>query len=203
MRVFLGPRWDPDAGGPIVGVARRLAGPEGDVVALRDLGVRTLARPLTAAELSALRSGLEGQGPVIGYLCSGVSFGWGPAGSDVASAVPPVQLAVVTDHADLAWRSPLSGPNDDKLGPRFPSLLGAYAPEVALGRLEGTEGMIVQSRVVAGVHDDRHLLPFEARLMKQMGWEVASCELVAPVIIAAHLGLKVAAVIVARPALRG
>jgi hypothetical protein len=213
MKVFVGPRSDPHGGDLVAEVARTLAGPRGSVVSLRELGVTTLRRPLTAAELAGLRAGLVGSGAVVGYVCQGLwsEVGAEPMRATVAGSRPgprnqepgevgagrPACLVVVADHADLAWRSPLRGPNDEAVGPRFPSLAGAYAPEAAADRLQGAEGMIVRRRVVAGVHDDQALLPFEVRMMTEMGFEAASCELVTPVIVAAHMKLRVAAVVVA------
>src|SRR5690606_8686440 len=39
-------------------------------------------------------------------------------------------LMLVTDHLNLTGRSPLSGPNDDTLGPRFLDLTAVYDPEL-------------------------------------------------------------------------
>jgi len=173
-------------------VAERLAGSSAEVVPLDQLKIRDVTRPLTAAELVCLRDSLAAERPLVGYVCRGARMRG--AGAEIACGRP--LLVVVTDHADLAWRSPLRGPNDDSLGPRFPSLARAYAPETAAARLEGYEGMIVRRDVVAGVRDHLLLLPFEAQVMVELGWSVASAELVVPVIVAAHLGLRVAAVVV-------
>lgn len=211
MRVLVAPRAGSAEGDLPSAVARSLAGPGGEVIFLGRLGVRNLARPLTAAELTVLRAALAGAGPVVGYVCRGaqrteVTGGKPPSaaavsGEEAASAchgqqAPQPHLVAVTDHADLAGRSPLTGPNDDLLGPRFPSLAGVYAPEVVLDRVGGTDGMIVRQGVVAGVEDDQALLPFEAQTMAKLGWQAASSELVTPVIVAAHLGLRVAALVV-------
>ncbi len=34
----------------------------------------------------------------------------------------PGELMLITDHINLSGQSPLTGPNDDQLGPRFPAL---------------------------------------------------------------------------------
>ena len=42
-------------------------------------------------------------------------------------------LMLIEDHINmLGWggQNPLSGPNDDELGPRFPSMADAYDPEL-------------------------------------------------------------------------
>ena len=40
----------------------------------------------------------------------------------------PGSLMAITDHINLTGANPLVGPNDDALGPRFPSLRDAYDP---------------------------------------------------------------------------
>ena len=110
-------------------------------------------------------------------------------------------MIAVTDHVNLTWESPLTGPNDDSLGPRFTVTAGLYepAPVTALSapRLAARKG------VVAGVRDDRELTPFESRVVAagflEGGQEFAalSSELVPVAIVAAHLGYRVAAGVVA------
>ena len=42
----------------------------------------------------------------------------------------PGDLVLVSDHLNLQGTSPLVGPNDDTLGPRFPDMTAAYDPEL-------------------------------------------------------------------------
>ncbi len=187
MRVLVGPRINPATDMVATAVSHALAGPEGSVVSLLDSGIKDLSRPLSGAEVALLRGVLTGEDAIVGYVCKGRRIG---AGSHES------QLAVVTDHANLTWRSPLTGPNDDRIGPRFPSMTGVYAPEIALDRLEALDGMIVESGVLAGVRDDGHLSLFEEEVARAQGHVAASSELAPVVIVAAHLGLRVAAVAV-------
>ena len=39
-------------------------------------------------------------------------------------------ITVVNDHINLHYDNPLSGPNDDRLGPRFPDMTDAYNPKL-------------------------------------------------------------------------
>ncbi len=202
MKVFVGPRTDPLPGGSVMEAARRLAGREGTVVSLRQLGVRDLGRLLSTAEIALLRQAFGREEPVIGYVCRGATVG-GEAGAPPRGLGPepqvgaaPLLAVAVTDHADLTWRSVLAGPNDEAVGPRFPSLTGVYAPDVVVDRLSGAEGMICRRGVVGGVRDDGALRGFEALMAADQGWPAVSAELVAPVVVAAHMGLRVAAVVV-------
>ena len=42
----------------------------------------------------------------------------------------PGTLMLIRDHIDLLRDHALRGPNDDRLGPRFPDMTQAYAPEL-------------------------------------------------------------------------
>jgi hypothetical protein len=195
MKVLVGPRADLGSGGLVEEVARALAGLQGTVVSLQQAGVRNLSRPLSPAEVAMLREAMGGDA-LVGYVCQGA----GLAGdADVVSADPldpRVRLVAVTDHANLTWRSPLTGPNDDSVGPRFPSMTGIYAPEIVVDRLAAAEGMIIALGIVAGVGDDRRLTAFEKQAVGTEAYGAASSELVPVAIVAAHMGLRVAAVVV-------
>jgi hypothetical protein len=219
MKVLVGPCAGVDAAAAIA-VARALAGRGGVVggsggpvpgegglvVPLREVGVTNLSRRLSAAEVALLRramrdarDGSEG-GPeaadrVIGYVCGGRPAA--PAGCEGGATGEGAHVVVVEDHVNLTWRSPLLGPNDDSAGPRFPSMTGIYVPELAAGRLSAGEGMIVRTGVVAGVLDSERLNGFESDAVARHAYAAVSSELVPVVIVAAHLGLQVAAAIVA------
>jgi hypothetical protein len=190
MRVLAGPRLDL-AGDPCAAdVCRRLAGEQGTVVPLTTLGLQNPYRPLSAAEVAAFRSELQGSvrdgDAVVGYVCRGVPAPGGQNG-----------WIAVTDHADLTWRSPLTGPNDDQAGPRFPGMHGVYAPDRALALGSGQDGIVVVPGVVAGVSCDLAMSEYEIDMVTRLGWAAASSELVAPVVLAAHMGLRVAGVVMA------
>jgi hypothetical protein len=210
MRVLVGPSGGGPAGAVEMAVARTLAGPQGSVTPLFDAGVRNLARQLTAAEVALIRGALRDGavagteapriGAPVGYVCRGVAL---VAGSDAVGpestgggGMGPTRVVAVTDHANLTWRSPLTGPNDDRIGPRFPSMTGIYRPEAVLERLGATGGMIVTPGVVAGVDDPGHLRSFDAEMAEASGCVAASSGLVPVVIVAAHMGLAVAAAVV-------
>jgi hypothetical protein len=187
-------------------IARALAGPDGVIVSLEDTGVRNLSRPLSAAEVALLREALTGGaqprepgeglladgGAIIGYVCRGRRVG---AGGLAGATEGEDSAVVVTDHANLTWRSPLTGPNDESAGPRFPSMTGIYASQIAVSRLGAAPGIIVAEGVVAGVLDDSRPTAYESEVACAQGHAAVSSELVPVVIVAAHLGLRVAAVV--------
>ncbi len=198
MKVLVTPGLDLDRDQVAAGVARSLAGSEGTLVSLAEVGVKNLSRPITRAEVARLRQALRsvseagsecGRGAgVVGCICPGVSLS-DESPSDVRMVV------AVTDHANLTWRSPLAGRGGDEVGPRFPAMTGIYAPEPVLQRLGAEGGIIVASGVVAGVEDHEHLSAYESETV-QVNHHVAACsELVPVAIVAAQMGLRIAAAI--------
>jgi hypothetical protein len=203
MRVLLSPGAEALARG--VETAEEMAGSEVEVARLAQLGARNLRRPLSRAEINVVRSALRGAHPLdgqlagrpavaddellIGYVCAGTMA---PSGGGPVQPAVEVRSVVVTDHVNLTWRSPLTGPNDERFGPRFPVVAEVYRPETV--RAAPAQAPLLG--VVAGVRDDRRLTAFEAEVVVRHGIRVVSSELVAVSILAAHMGFKVAAVVV-------
>src|SRR5207245_11049098 len=52
------------------------------------------------------------------------------AAGGVDPAFGPGTLMVIADHLNLTGRSPLFGPNDDPVGPRFQDLADAWSPRL-------------------------------------------------------------------------
>ncbi len=195
MRVLACPRLDLDPAGTVARLCARLAGENGDVVSLSALGLRNPFRGYSAAEVDTLMKVLRGSTGVIGLVCRGADPSAPTEGFGVEV---PARVVSVTDHVNLTWRSPLVGPNDDSAGPRFPSMGGIYA-SLEVPQPDGAEdGMIVVRGVVAGVADDRRLSAYESEVLSRFRWAAVSSELVAPVIVAAHMGLRVAAMVMVR-----
>jgi hypothetical protein len=208
VRVLLSPGATAAPGGR--SAADALAGDEAHVVDLARSGVRNLKRRLSQAEIHSLRKALLGLGvgqetrrrdaedTVVGYVCAGVALdGQESRGSEERSggALQTGWVAAVTDHANLTWYSPLTGPNDDDLGPRFPVTAGLYDSGLVTERLSATEA------IVAAVWDDSHLSPFEARMIAEgpsdggPKFGATSAELASVAILAAHLGYRLAAAV--------
>jgi Phosphorylase superfamily. len=183
MRVVLSPGAEASAQG--LRVAEAMAGPNEPIVKLSQRGVKNLRRRLSRAEVHAIRGALRADAELlIGYVCAGMAV----------PGVCPVGVAsvMVADHVNLTWWSPLTGPNDDRLGPRFPVVAGTYRPE----RATAAAGMGSVEGLVAGVRDERRLTIFETQVVVRHGVQAVSGELVAVAILAAHMGLRVAAVVV-------
>jgi hypothetical protein len=211
MKVLVGPRVDLGEDAVAAAVVRAMTGAAGEVVLLAQVGVSDLSRPLSQAEVGLIRGALRPAGdhgsgasasgpPVVGYVCWGVDLGGaGPAGTAWPGAgegaANPRKVVAVTDHVNLTWRSPLTGPNDDSVGPRFPSMTGIYEAEEVLERVGAEGGIIVRPGVVAGVGDDQRLDAYERETAQAGQYSAVSSELVPVTIVTAHMGLRIAAAV--------
>tara|TARA_B100000700_G_scaffold148627_1_gene165479 strand:- start:103 stop:552 length:450 start_codon:yes stop_codon:yes gene_type:complete len=105
---------------------------------------------------------------------------------------------MLTDHINWPGLSPLIGPNDDEIGPRFTDLSDAYD--------DGLQELIRQSASAASIalYEGVYLwclgpnfeTPAEIRVFEGLGANAVGMSTVPEVLIARHCGLKVAAIAV-------
>ena len=102
-------------------------------------------------------------------------------------------LMVIDDHLNLMGSNPLIGPNDDRLGPRFPDMSNVYsrrlralADEVA-ARL----GIDVRHGVYAGVQGPSYETPAEVRYLRLIGADAVGMSTVPEAIAARHMNVEV------------
>lgn len=107
----------------------------------------------------------------------------------------PGHLLVIRDHIDLpglAGRSPLAGPNDERFGPRFPAMAGAY--DASLRRLAlalAPAPLRARSGVYCGVGGPSYETPAECRLLRTLGGDAVGMSTVSEAAAARHCGLRV------------
>ena len=119
---------------------------------------------------------------VVSNACGGMHPLWGAG-----------DLMLIADHINLLGDNPLTGPNDDGLGPRFPDMSDAYDAElrvlaraVALARgIELREGVYV---AVSGPNLETRA---EYRFLRAIGADVVGMSTVPEVIVAVHAGMRV------------
>jgi len=108
-------------------------------------------------------------------------------------------LVAIEDHlsmANLAGADPLRGPNDDRIGPRFVSMNGAYDKGLiaAAESVADSEGITLKKGVYAFVTGPSFETPAEVRLLQTLNCHVDGMSTVPEVIAARHHGLQVLAI---------
>jgi purine-nucleoside phosphorylase len=101
-------------------------------------------------------------------------------------------LMVIEDHINLMGDNPLLGPNDDRLGPRFPDMCRPYDPELmALARRVALEERIVcHPGVFVAVPGPNLETRAEYRFLRGIGADAVGMSTVPEVIMAVHAGLR-------------
>ncbi len=104
----------------------------------------------------------------------------------------PGMLVLITDHINLMGTSPLVGPNDDALGPRFPDMSDAYDPELRRIAREAADrlGLEVGEGVYTAWGGPQFETPAEIRFGRAIGGDLAGMSTVPEVIAARHLGIR-------------
>lgn len=114
------------------------------------------------------------------------------AAGAVNEAYRPGMLVLISDHVNLMGTSPLVGPNDEALGPRFPDMSDAYDPELRRLAREAADtlGLELAEGVYAAWLGPQFETPAEIRFMRAVGGDLAGMSTVPEVIAARHLGIR-------------
>jgi purine-nucleoside phosphorylase len=105
-------------------------------------------------------------------------------------------LVVITDHINLQGHNPLTGPNDDHFGPRFPDMTQAYFKPYREIALQATKklGKTLYEGVYAALLGPNYETPAEIRYLRTIGADLVGMSTVPEVIVARHMGVKVLAI---------
>lgn len=116
------------------------------------------------------------------------------ASGGVNPAYQPGDVMLITDHINL-MPNPLLGPNDDELGPRFPTMHQAYAPEffTIAREVARQEQILLQEGCYLGTTGPSFETPHEYNFYRIVGADAVGMSTVPEVIVANHCGLKVLA----------
>jgi purine-nucleoside phosphorylase len=102
-------------------------------------------------------------------------------------------LMLIEDHINLLGDNPLIGPNDDRLGDRFPDMCFPYDRELlALGRRIAVEEKIVcHQGVFVAVAGPNLETRAEYRFLRQIGADVVGMSTVPEVIVGVHAKMRI------------
>ena len=119
---------------------------------------------------------------IVSNACGGMHPLWAPG-----------DLMLISDHINLLGDSPLIGPNDDRLGPRFPDMSAPYDAELR----ELARGVALEQRItlregvyvaVAGPNLETRA---EYRFLRALGADVVGMSTVPETTVAVHGGMRV------------
>jgi len=102
-------------------------------------------------------------------------------------------LMVIDDHINMLGSNPLVGPNDERLGPRFPDMSEVYSARLRriADEAAGARGIPVAHGVYVAVHGPSYETPAEIRFFRTIGADAVGMSTVPEAIAARHMGLEV------------
>jgi purine-nucleoside phosphorylase len=105
-------------------------------------------------------------------------------------------LVVINDHINLQGANPLSGPNDDRFGPRFPDLSDAYNANYRKIAFDEARNLKIElfEGVYAALAGPSYETPAEIRYLRTIGADLVGMSTVPEVIVARHMGVNVLAI---------
>jgi purine-nucleoside phosphorylase len=107
----------------------------------------------------------------------------------------PGDLVCLADHLNLIGSNPLRGPNDDRLGVRFPDMTRVYSSDLRKIAIEEAARLQLTLRegVYACLPGPSYETPAEIRMLRTLGADVVGMSTVPEAIVARHSGLDVLA----------
>ena len=118
------------------------------------------------------------------------------AAGSLRTDVEPGSLMMIEDHINLQPINPLTGPNDENFGPRFPPLADAYDPALR-GELRAAAvelDITLHEGVFVACLGPNFETPAEIRAFQTLGGDSVGMSVVPEVLVARHCGLRVAAI---------
>jgi purine-nucleoside phosphorylase len=119
---------------------------------------------------------------IVSNACGGMNPGWNAG-----------DLMLITDHINLLGDNPLIGPNDDRLGARFPDMSAPYDAGLSdIARSVAREkGVTLREGVYVAVAGPNLETRAEYGMLRALGADVVGMSTVPEVIVAVHAGLRV------------
>jgi purine-nucleoside phosphorylase len=105
----------------------------------------------------------------------------------------PGTLMLMDDHINLLGSNPLIGPNDERLGPRFPDMTEVYSKrlrEIAYAAARDRK-LALAHGVYAAMHGPSYETPAEIRFLRTIGADAVGMSTAPEAIVARHMGMEV------------
>ena len=116
------------------------------------------------------------------------------AAGGINTAFAAGALMIIDDHISLQFRgSPLTGPNDERFGPRFPDMTEVYSKRLRALAQEtaAAKGIAITHGVYVAVEGPSYETPAEIRFFRTIGADAVGMSTVPEAIAARHMGLEV------------
>jgi purine-nucleoside phosphorylase len=106
--------------------------------------------------------------------------------------IPVGALVAVTDHINMMGDNPLIGPNDDRLGVRFPDMSEPYSRELndILERVALANRIRTYRGVLVSVTGPNLETAAEYRMFQRIGADMVTMSTIPEIIVAVHAGLR-------------
>jgi purine-nucleoside phosphorylase len=114
------------------------------------------------------------------------------AAGGINTSFTPGDLMVIDDHINLLG-NPLVGPNDDRLGPRFPDMTDLYSSRLRriADEAAGATGIAIAHGVYAAILGPSYETAAEIRFLRTIGADAVGMSTVPEAIAARHMGVEV------------
>jgi purine-nucleoside phosphorylase len=115
------------------------------------------------------------------------------AAGGINTTLTPGTLMLIEDHINLMGGNPLTGPNEDRFGPRFPDMTDVYSPRLRAKADETAlaNGLQLGRGVYVALHGPSYETPAEIRFLRTIGADAVGMSTVPEAIAARHMGIEV------------
>lgn len=108
--------------------------------------------------------------------------------------MPAGSIMNITDHVNMSGHNPLTGPNDDAVGPRFFDMTEAYDKDMRTRLASSAEALDIKlhSGVYVQLAGPNFETPAEIRMLGKLGIDAVGMSTVQECLVARHCGMDVA-----------
>ena len=105
----------------------------------------------------------------------------------------PGDFMMITDHIATGVPSPLIGPNQEELGPRFPDMSEVYSPRIqdVIRKAASDCGISLREGVYVQLTGPNYETPAEVRMCKIWGGDAVGMSTACEAVAARHMGMEI------------